>query len=164
MSKTTDYVPQDDDGDGQQQHEQARETNSGAAARAPVDEPKAKRSTKTAAGDGVRPPEFSDDALALRFADQHAGELRYVAEWGRWLRWDGTRWQLDRTLAVFDRARAICRATAAQCNKLKLAKELASARTRAAVVSMAREDRRLAATVEQWDARPFLFNGGDQHE
>jgi putative DNA primase/helicase len=41
---------------------------------------------------------------------------------------------------------------------------LASARTRAAVVSMAREDRRLAATVEQWDAKPWFFNTGDQHE
>jgi putative DNA primase/helicase len=120
--------------------------------------------TKTTTGHDVRPPMFSDDALALRFADQHVGDLRYVADWGKWLSWDGARWQIDRTLAVFDRARAICRAAAAGCNKPKLAKELASARTRAAVVSMAREDRRLAATVEQWDAKPWFFNTGDQHE
>jgi putative DNA primase/helicase len=124
----------------------------------PPHEPKAKRGNKTTAGDGARPPAFSDDALALRFADQHAGNLRYVADWGKWLYWDAARWQFDHTLAVFDHARAICRATAAQCNKFKLAKELASARTRAAVVSMAREDRRLAATVEQWDADPWLLN------
>jgi putative DNA primase/helicase len=130
-----------------------------------ADEPIAKvaisgrtQTKKTAAGADVRPPMFSDDALALRFADQYSGELRYVADWGKWLCWDGVRWQFDRTLAVFDRARAICRAAAAQCNKAKLAKELASAKTRAAVVSMAREDRRLAATVEQWDADPWLLN------
>ena len=29
---------------------------------------------------------------------------------------------------------------------------------------VAREDRQLAATVEQWDAEPWLFNAGDQHE
>jgi putative DNA primase/helicase len=114
--------------------------------------------TPEASPSDARPPMFSDDALALCFADQHANELRYVADWGRWLCWDGARWQFDHTLAVFDHARAICRAAAAQCNKFKLAKELASARTRAAVVSMAREDRRLAATVEQWDADLWLLN------
>jgi hypothetical protein len=32
-----------------------------------------------------RPPEFSDEALALRFAERHADNLRYVATWGKWL-------------------------------------------------------------------------------
>ena len=27
---------------------------------------------------------FCDEALALQFAELHAGDLRYVAEWGRW--------------------------------------------------------------------------------
>lgn len=39
--------------------------------------------------DDPRPPAFSDEALALRFADQHAHDLRYVAAWGRWLSWRG---------------------------------------------------------------------------
>ena len=42
----------------------------------------------------ARPPEFSDENLALRFAWMHAGDLRYVAKWGRWLVWDGRRWRL----------------------------------------------------------------------
>jgi hypothetical protein len=77
--------------------------------------------TKTTTGHDVRPPMFSDDALALRFADQHVGDLRYVAEWSKWLCWNGARWQFDDTLAAFDSARAICRAAAAGCNKPKLA-------------------------------------------
>ena len=101
---------------------------------------------------------FSDDALALRFADQHAGELRYVAEWSRWVRYDGVRWQFDDTLAVFDSVRVICRAAAAECNKARTAKELASAKTVAAVERLARSDRRLAATVDQWDADLWLLN------
>ena len=36
-----------------------------------------------------RPPEYSDDALGLRFADAHAPRLRYVAAWGKWFFWDG---------------------------------------------------------------------------
>jgi putative DNA primase/helicase len=101
---------------------------------------------------------FSEDALALQFADLHADDCRYVADWSQWLRWDGTRWQRDNTLAVFDRARAICRKSAAACNKPKLAKELTSAKTVAAVERLARSDRRLAATSEQWDADPWLLN------
>jgi putative DNA primase/helicase len=94
----------------------------------------------------------------LRFADCHVGELRYVAKWSTWMCWDGTRWQFDDTLNTFNRARMICREVAATCNHLKLRKELASAKTVAAVERMARSDRRLAATVEQWDADPWLLN------
>ena len=43
-------------------------------------------------------PEFSDDALALEFTERHKGGLRYVAKWGTWLYWDGTRWKFEDTL------------------------------------------------------------------
>lgn len=101
--------------------------------------------------------EFSDDALALRFAELHASDLRFVAKWSVWMRWDGTRWQDDDTLAVFDSARGVCR-TAAKSAKPRLAKELTSAKTVAAVERLARSDRRLAATADQWDADPWLLN------
>jgi putative DNA primase/helicase len=119
------------------------------------------RPQKIADLDSVRPPQFSDDALALRFAERYGNELRYVAKWSQWLRWTGTRWLFDDTLAAFDRARLICREAASECNEAKLPKELASAKTVAAVERMARSDRRLAATVEQWDADPRLLNTPD---
>ena len=59
------------------------------------------------------PPDFSDDALALAFTAAHGDDLRHVAGWGKWLRWDGRRWAFDDTLRVWDLARAICRQTAA---------------------------------------------------
>jgi putative DNA primase/helicase len=43
-------------------------------------------------------------------------------------------------------------------NKQKLAAAIASAKTVAAVVTLARADRRLAATVDQWDRDPMLLN------
>ena len=67
--------------------------------------------------DKHRPPAFTDEALALRFAERHAGELRYVAAWAKWLIWDGKQWRTDETLKAFDLARRICREAAAQCNK-----------------------------------------------
>src|SRR5438093_867321 len=105
-----------------------------------------------------RPPEFSDEALALRFAEIHANDLRYVAVWNKWLRWDGARWQFDGTLFAFDRARDICRRAAAECDKASFAVALASAKTVAAVERLARSDQRLAATTDQWDADPWLLN------
>jgi phage/plasmid-associated DNA primase len=68
----------------------------------------------------ARPPAFSDDALALRFIDQHKDSLRYVPSLGKWLRWDGKRWCFDDRLIAYDRMRKVCRAAAAECNQPKL--------------------------------------------
>jgi len=105
----------------------------------------------------ARPPEFSDEALALRFAEKHCDEARYVAALGKWLFWDGTKWSFDTTLDAFNRARMVCRVASAEADG-KSAISLASAKTVAAVVNLARADRRIAATIEQWDANPWLLN------
>jgi putative DNA primase/helicase len=104
-------------------------------------------------------PRFSEEALALRFSGKY-GDLRYVAAWGKWLRWDGTRWRDDDTLQVFDLARLICREAAAECatKKPNVAPRLAAASTVAAIERLARADRRHAATVNQWDADAWLLN------
>jgi putative DNA primase/helicase len=109
----------------------------------------------------VRPPAFTDEALALRFAELHGDDLRYVAAWSKWLHWTGTHWKFDETLLAFDFARAVCREAAAQCNNEKTAAVLASAKTVAAVERLAKADRRLAATVDQWDADPWTLNTPD---
>jgi putative DNA primase/helicase len=98
----------------------------------------------------------AEDSLALSYADRHAHEFRYVAAWGRWLRYDGTRWNFDDTLDAFDRARAICREVATGC-KPRIAAAVASAKTVAAVERLAKADRRLAATANQWDTDRWLL-------
>jgi putative DNA primase/helicase len=54
--------------------------------------------------------------------------------------------------------RALCRENAARVNKGNTRRTIASAKTRAAVVNLAGEDRRLAATLDQWDADRWLLN------
>jgi putative DNA primase/helicase len=84
-----------------------------------------------------------------------------MAAWGKWLSWTGTHWKLDTTLHAFDHARAICRTAAAAAlaaDMAKVAAAVASAKTVAAVEKLARADRRLAATVEQWDKDPWIIN------
>jgi putative DNA primase/helicase len=53
-----------------------------------------------------------------------------------------------------------CRASAEEFD-YKTAIKIASAKTISAVESLARSDRRLAATVDQWDADPWLLNTPD---
>ena len=115
----------------------------------------AKKRNKAAGPTG---PAFSDEVLALRFAERHANDLRYVAAWGKWLHWDGRRWAFDDTHFAFHLARVVCREAATECNKPSEAKAVASAKTEAAVITLARADRRLAATTDQWDADPWLLN------
>jgi putative DNA primase/helicase len=103
-------------------------------------------------------PKFSEDELALRFADQHSSKFRYAAPWGKWLAWTGTHWEFENTLAVFDLARKVCREAARQCNKPSEAKTISKAKTVAAVEMMARTDRRIAAAIAQWDCNPWLLN------
>jgi putative DNA primase/helicase len=104
------------------------------------------------------PPEFSDEALALTFADRHAEQLRYVASWAKWMVFDGAKWASDETRLAFSLARTVCREAAAECRADKTSLLLASAKTRAAVITLANDDRRLAATSEQWDADANAFN------
>ena len=106
----------------------------------------------------IRPPAFSDDALALRFIDEHKDTLRYVPSLGKWLRWDGKRWCFDERLIAHDRMRKVCRAAAAECNQLKVAKLIASNKTAAAAERFARSDQRIIATVDELDADQWLLN------
>jgi putative DNA primase/helicase len=110
--------------------------------------------------DGAIPPEFSDDALALQFADKHSAELRYVASLGKWHIWAGSRWRPDDTLQAFDLVRDICRTASARIppKQERLAFTVASARIVAAVERLARADRRHASAADQWDFDPWIFN------
>jgi putative DNA primase/helicase len=102
----------------------------------------------------------SEDAFAIAFVETHSDRFRYVDEWGQWMEYDGTRWGKDKTTHVFDLARLICREIAVAANDAG-AKKIASARTRAAVVSLAQSDRKIVATSDQWDADPWLLNTPD---
>lgn len=104
------------------------------------------------------PPQFSDDALAAEFTREHGDDYLYVAPWGRWLKYDGTRYIEDRTTNVYALARAVCRDVAANTTDERLARKIASAQTVAAVERLARSDPKHAALPEQFNADSFLLN------
>ncbi len=114
--------------------------------------------------------DLSHDALALAMGEAWQN-VRYVATWGSWLFWDGTRWKVDDKLEHMTRARTFLRqeaekllerARAAKDPKAAaalegMAKNLRSAATVANVVTLARSNPGQVATVEQWDADPWLL-------
>ena len=112
---------------------------------------------KLAAEDGIA-AKFSEDELALRFSDEHADDLRYLAISSRWYRWTGSLWIVEQTLQAFDFARAICRTAAADPAAGKVARELTKAHTVAAVEKLARADRRHATTHQEWNTGSWNFS------
>lgn len=108
--------------------------------------------------------EHTDEALALEFARRNAMKLRYVADWNRWMIYDGIMWVRDEILQVFTEARALCREDAA-CAKKAQQPKILSARTVNATVSLARSDPMLSAVVDQWDGDPMALNcDGEVHQ
>lgn len=110
-------------------------------------------------------PEFSDDWIALSFAERHKFRLRYTAEEKTWHEWKQTHWDQDRTLLGFDLVRDHCRELAAALGddpKVQaLRGHLSTAKIATSVEHLARSDRRLAALPEQWDRDPWLLNTPD---
>jgi P4 family phage/plasmid primase-like protien len=88
-----------------------------------------------------------EDRVALAFAAKHVDDFRYIAKSSQWMRWQETRWQPEDTLFAFDQSRKLCRDAGDS-----------RAKTVAAVITLARSDRRMAATEGQWDADREIFN------
>ncbi|KRR09972.1 hypothetical protein CQ12_06050 [Bradyrhizobium jicamae] len=102
-------------------------------------------------------PMDADDSLALDFAGEHVRELRHCEEWGRWLRWDGARWQTDKTARAYNLVREHLRKMGSGMH-LQDARKILSAKTVAAVERMAKTDPRIATEAAIWDADPWLLN------
>src|SRR5215831_2895904 len=93
----------------------------------------------------MRPAQASKIPSPSSSPKHHADDFRYIAKTGKWMIWRLVRWNAEDTLAAFDAARLLCR----EAGK-------ADARTVTAVEKLAKSDRRIASTVEQWDANPLL--------
>jgi hypothetical protein len=99
--------------------------------------------------------------LLLNFADQNLDHLRFVPLMGKWFVWDGKRWEMDVRLIARERVKDTCRQAAQRCNKLKMAKLIASARTVSSAMHLGQCDQRIVAVAEDWDRDPWLLNTPD---
>ena len=103
--------------------------------------------------------DFTQDGLALRLGDRWRADARYVHLWGRWYFWNGSIWRVDDRLHHLTRTRAFLRKQADRLgpDDYKLATSLRRADTVAKVAGLARSNAAQAASVEQWDADPWLL-------
>jgi putative DNA primase/helicase len=100
----------------------------------------------------------SEARIAEIFVERHGDEFRYVAEWGFWLRWDGKHWREEKTLMVNDSIKTICAELARDMDRNSEIRSLLKHNTISGAEKIARADRRVAATVEQWDKDPWCLN------
>jgi putative DNA primase/helicase len=100
--------------------------------------------------------------LAQEFVDRYGGKLRWVPNWGKWACWDGKVWRADDLGMVATLARKCCTEIAdavarhgvtpqEQRQAMKDAKTISSARVVDAVVKLAKADRRILLSAEQFD-------------
>lgn len=111
-------------------------------------------------GDAARtaPPAFSDDWLAVGFVGAYGSGLRWSSGPG-WMLDNGVIWRRDENLSRYDLARRICRTAAARLPKGDAEqRRLTSAKTVAAVLSLAQSDQRIVVSSNAWDAAPMLLN------
>jgi P4 family phage/plasmid primase-like protien len=118
----------------------------------------------------TEPLDISHDGLALEMGEAWP-DARHVAPWGRWLFWSGQGWEQDERLLHLTKARSFLRQKAGELTQLAKAtgnpaavaaaeahgKTLRSAPMVANVIGLARSNLAQAATVEQWDADPWLL-------
>jgi len=112
------------------------------------------------------PPEYSEDALAEGFSEEHENSLIYVSAWDSWLIWEQARWTPDETHAVLDLARRTCKKYANEAlgradlggKAQQIATKIAQRKTFGNVEAIARTDRRHAAVPAQFDADPWILN------
>ena len=87
-----------------------------------------------------------EDALALEFAERHAGHFVYDHTAGTWFRWNNEIWERDSDQYVLDCVRALIREH-----------RLGQIRTASSVERAARTDRRLARDHTAWNTDPLLL-------
>jgi putative DNA primase/helicase len=89
------------------------------------------------------------------------GEWHYASD-GRWYYFDARCWCLDEIAGVYDLARMVCRATAANDGlSATVRRSICSARSISGVERIARTDRAVAVAVEAFDNDPWVFNTPD---
>jgi putative DNA primase/helicase len=100
----------------------------------------------------------TEDGLAMAFTRQFGEDWRYCSSWGKWLVWNGVRWNIDKSLYVHHLSRTVCRAASYKADTPRLKARLASSGTMSAIERIVRTEPRHSATVEEWDADPWLLN------
>jgi putative DNA primase/helicase len=105
----------------------------------------------------------SEQALAIELVNAHRHQVRFVGDLKEWFVYNRTCWIPDDRRQVYSWAQEICRCAGADLleseKTRRFARILTSAKTRAAVVSMASDNQRISLTSKDFDAEELLLGG-----
>ena len=114
------------------------------------------------------PLPMTDVGNGQRLVARYGHALRYCHPWSKWLAWDGARWRLDDTGAVWRMAKHTARAIfqeAADVKSVELAKKLGAHAIRtqadgklAAMIHQAESEPTIPVRVGDMDVDPWLVN------
>ncbi len=100
----------------------------------------------------------TEDGLATAFTRHYGEDWRYCTQWGKWLVWNGQRWNQDHLHFIGHLIREICCQGALLSSNAKLKPRLTSASTTSGVEKFVRADPVHAISTSAWDAAPWLLN------
>ena len=111
---------------------------------------------------------LTDLGNTRRLVDQHGPHLRYCYNWGRWLVWDGRRWEIDECGEIMRRAKDTVRSIYAEASQLAdddQRKETARWAMRSeseakirSMVSLAESEPGIPIRPEDLDTDPWMLN------
>ena len=113
-------------------------------------------------GQDALPMSLSESGVALEFVDNHCLDLRYVAEWDKWLLWTGGRWKVEaRRQTAMQRLQGMAYGLKYRPEARELPvsakQKLERKQFLAAVLDLAQYDRRVLVPPDQFDTAPFLL-------
>ena len=100
----------------------------------------------------------TENGVAQAFTHHFERDVRYCPAWGKWLIWNGKRWDIDVMMKVKHLARLVCCSAAQFTSKPHVKSRMTSAGAISAIERIVRTDPRHGVPVEHWDANVWLLN------
>jgi putative DNA primase/helicase len=116
---------------------------------------------------------YTELGNAKRFIRQHGQNLRFVQLWKKWLMWDGTRWAVDDTYKVIQRAKETVRSLPTELASIQedekrraFLQHIARSegyRWIANIVELAKSEPGVPVSSDQLDADPWVLKHLQRH-
>jgi putative DNA primase/helicase len=121
----------------------------------------AKRVAEAPSAADTDPMDFSEAAVARRFAALQEGKLAYDHTRQRWCVWSGSVWIIEQAGDAFEAIKQFCEGERLRCVQEKAAATMARAKFVEAVDKLVRSDIRVRAHQALWDTDPWLLGTPD---
>jgi putative DNA primase/helicase len=98
----------------------------------------------------------TEDSVALQFAEEHAGKLKYCHQTGAWFVWNGNIWHKDGKQVAFQWARELSRRVG-EDHEGKIRSSLGRKSFASGVEAFAKSDPEFSVEMDFWDCDEFLL-------